>query len=79
MTSDRESAPRMVAGRALELGHGRLLECRVLEDGEARRDCWLRLRGSEGAVIATIRLAPCSLRAVAEMLAQLAGELGVSP
>jgi aerobic-type carbon monoxide dehydrogenase small subunit (CoxS/CutS family) len=75
----RIAPPKMVAGRELDLGHGRTLECRVLEDGEGRRDCWLRLRGAEGQIIATIRLATRSLRAVAEMLTQLAGELGVEP
>jgi len=65
-------APMVLAARELPLGLGRVLELRLVQDSEMRRDCWLRLRTASGTTAGALRLPPRTLRPLAQLLEELA-------
>jgi len=62
----------VVATRELPLGLGRVLDVRVVQDPDMRRDVWLRLRTGSGMTAGALRLPPRVLRPLAQLLEELA-------
>ena len=57
----------------------RVLEATAIEDATGSVDVWLRVRSPDGRLVGQLHTKPIALRAIADLLASLAAELGVEP